>query len=678
MKKVLAFVLGLTVGFGIIAVHEYRRAVSDAGSIEVAAQDVPNLDSRAIVILDGVSRQQAAIGSTKWTRVAFAIGDGTLLLTAAHCIDDFQETSKAPVSTDMVVVSPYYGDVFDFQIVAVDEEADLAILKAPWPTHPALPLASEEELAAAERILIASRPQAGQIGPDLGFESLPVITTNAPSPNTAVQLKGTEQVAKGWSGSALVLPETGEVVGVLTRLRIRRRFRLLFGPPRRQDALGCGIASVHALLKERGLESVAAGQPGPLESIPDAQRGFLLAMDYFEALVEHDAGRLIETAQALAQLRPDSVQVHLLAALAATVRADDPRLPRDESLNMVRESYERALQANPNHAHAHAVYGNFLMQQGDREAALSHSEAALQIDPNDRLALLNRMALLPSDQTRETAERLIAIDPNDPYYWFYYSTSLIHLHEHEEALAAAQKAVDLDPNGTFYGGLALALQALDRLDEAEECFELMTRRCACQSCWYNYAAFLTQHRPEKLDTALKALDAAQAKANMGRVSQKDMDDLRVTLLEKISPERTETFLRKRLDADPNDARAWWNLASILRTQERYEAAAEAAGKAVELDPSADYRARLANCLAKTGDLDGAQRVYDEMFERHPERALYWYWYAQFLLDYYPDRTEEAQTALKNAEDTTDADWSVPPEDLDGLKARLETDVALAR
>ena len=40
------------------------------------------------------------------------------------------------------VISPYYGDVFDFKIAAIDKQADIAILKAPWPRHPALKLAS--------------------------------------------------------------------------------------------------------------------------------------------------------------------------------------------------------------------------------------------------------------------------------------------------------------------------------------------------------------------------------------------------------------------------------------------------------------------------------------------------------------------------------------------------------
>lgn len=208
-KNLLGFLLGIVVGTGLIALLEFRGEPTDV-SRQVAVESIPKVDPRAIVVLEYLDRRQGIIGTTKWTRVAFAIGDGTLLLTAAHCIDDFQQSSRQPVSTDMVVISPYYGDVYGFEIVAVDKEADLAILRAPWPAHPALALASEEALAAAKAILIVSRPQTHQrIGRDICTELLPVLKSDGPELDRAVQLQGTQQVAKGWSGSALLLPDTG-------------------------------------------------------------------------------------------------------------------------------------------------------------------------------------------------------------------------------------------------------------------------------------------------------------------------------------------------------------------------------------------------------------------------------------------------------------------------------------
>jgi pentatricopeptide repeat protein len=202
----------------------------------------------------------------------------------------------------------------------------------------------------------------------------------------------------------------------------------------------------------------------------------------------------------------------------------------------------------------------------------------------------------------------------------------------------------------------------------------MTERCKCQRCWYKYAAFLVGQRPEKMDEARHALEVAESKARSGKVSRKEMNMLRLRLLQETAPPEAEALARELLDVAPEEAAYWWHLAAILRTQERHAEAAEAAGRAVELDPNAPYRARLANCLAKAGDLDAAQQVYDEMLSRHPERLRYWYWYAEFLADYHPDRIDEAHTALEKATNLPDGDrnWSVPAADLAELEARLDT------
>ena len=87
----------------------------------------------------------------------------------------------------------------------------------------------------------------------------------------------------------------------------------------------------------------------------------------------------------------------------------------------------------------------------------------------------------------EIIERLLAIEPNNPLVWFHYSGALSGIDENEKALQAAQKAVDIDPNGLYYGVLADALAKLRRYDEAEPNYKLMTEKCGCQSCWFKYA-----------------------------------------------------------------------------------------------------------------------------------------------------------------------------------------------
>jgi tetratricopeptide (TPR) repeat protein len=632
---------------------------------------IPGADPRAIVVLEYLDHRQGLAATAKWPRVAFAIGDGTLLLTAAHCVDDFQKSSAQVVSTDIVAISPYYGDIFDFEIVAVDKQADVAILRAPWPSHPALTLATEEELLAARSILLAGRPQAGQISKDLQTELLPISDVNEAAPSQAIRLRGTRLVARGWSGSAMLIPESGKVAGVLGRLNERPARRVLFFRFSRSDAMGCSVRPIYSLLRRHGLATAALGHPGRLDAIPDSERAFSCALDYFQALFSNDSRKMTASASELTRLRPRSVQAHLLAGMVAVVRKDSSVALSEEQFSRAESSYKAALAIDPDHAHAHAIYGNFLIMRSRNAEALVQSEAALAIDPNNRLALFNRLILLPLDQRENAAERLVAMDPNDPFCWYYYGATLLRLGQMENALRAARKAVDLDPNGLFYGGLGDVLAALGRADEAEPCYKRMTERCGCEQCWYRYALFLGEHREERLDEAWQALKTAESKGRSGKVSPKNMNLLRLQLLEKSSPPEAEALAHRLLEAEPSDAHYWWHLAGILRAQEKYPQAVEAADKAVRLRPNGSFQPRLANCLAKAGRLQEAQGTYDEMLRLHPDRPKYWCWYAEFLLDYFADRVEEARLALQKAEAATDRRWSASADEIHRLQERLD-------
>lgn len=526
------------------------------GCDDKSLQDSLGSDSRAIVVLGYLDHRQGLVATAKWPRVAFAIGDGTLLLTAAHCVVDFKGSSRQAVSTDIVVVSPYYGDVYDFDIVAIDKQADVAILRASWRSHPAFLLATEQELAAAKSLLIAGRPQSDCISADIRTELLPVSGVDESAPSRAISLKGTRLVVPGWSGSAMLVPGTNRVAGVLTQLGRRSVERGWFSRSSRSTAMGCSIRPILSLLREHGLETAALGRPADVEAIPDAEHAFSLVMSYFQGLWEKDPGKCKTAALELTRLRPDSVQAHLLAAAVALVAEGDARGPTREQFDLAESSYQRALEIDPNHAHAHASYGSLLLARGRSAEALAQCDAALAVDPNDRLALFNRLTLIPPAQYRAAAERLVAVDPNNPLYWFHYGDALLRLGEMDAALQAAQRAVDLDPNGLFYGGLANVLAGLGCLDEAELCFKRMAERCGCDSCWYRYAGFLAEHREGKYAEAMKALKTAESKNPSGRIRPRDIDMLRMQLLEKTSPPQAEALGRQLLQADPNDARCW--------------------------------------------------------------------------------------------------------------------------
>jgi pentatricopeptide repeat protein len=165
---------------------------------------------------------------------------------------------------------------------------------------------------------------------------------------------------------------------------------------------------------------------------------------------------------------------------------------------------------------------------------------------------------------------------------------------------------------------------------------------------------------------------------MLRISKEDMANLRMNLtsakftpLQKKSPKKAESLARRLIKKTPDNGYNYWALASVLREQERFNEAVTAAEQAVKLCPDCSFQPRLANCLAKAGDLEKAEHTYDQMLEKHPERPRYWYWYAEFLVDYFPDRIEEARDALDEAKGAPDKRWPIKDEELKELLEKIE-------
>jgi len=503
-------------------------------------ENIPDLDPNAIVLLAYLGSFQRG-GTIEWPKTAFAIGDGTLILTAAHCVESFDDPRKQAVSPEILVFSPYYGDIFDFQVAALDKDADLAILKARWTSHPAFSLASLEQLEAEEKIIIASRPCRPSISGknkitfrlsrQLNAEKLPVGTSNRSGPDEAIVLKGTRLVSKGWSGSALLLPGNGKVVGVLNKLRTIKSAKK--GSVVRKDALGCDTRSIESLLKKHSCLSKAKSSTTRLPPIEDADKAFDIAVEYLQAYLNSDLTAAVNSAEKLVTLRPDSAHARLFLASSAFQKYA-VETSTDELLELAEENFEQARDLKPDSANIHTCYGNFLKERKKYQQALQETEAALEIEPDNQLALANRINIfMVTDPNRaeDLARKLVQRDPNNPHWLYWYYQALAKLGQYEKGLQAAQKAVKLNPGGLYNGALAEALEKRKRIDEAEPHYKIMTEKCGCQKCWYDYANFLLHHRPEKLEEAEKAIDAAEEK-KARRIPQEKIKYLRLRLLEK--------------------------------------------------------------------------------------------------------------------------------------------------
>jgi len=146
---------------------------------------------------------------------------------------------------------------------------------------------------------------------------------------------------------------------------------------------------------------------------------------------------------------------------------------------------------------------------------------------------------------------------------------------------------------------------------------------------------------------------------------------RLKILADLRPEEAEELGRRLTVEAPDNAPYWFHYAGVLRKLGRNDEAVRAAQASVRLAPKEQfwYRGRLADTLARCGRLVEAEACYRELLEQRPESAVFWLWYAQFLLERAPERDADLRNALEKCESLNHPPV-VPQALLDDVRARM--------
>lgn len=631
---------------------------------------------KPLVLLNSLEQGIDNSFSFKTRRVGFVVGDGSLIVTAEHCIDDFRTMPAPSSSRSLFAISPYYGDIFPVEIVAYDDVADVAVLKATWPSHPAFALAEPGDLQPGDSSLIPSIPPIRDteqhINTHFLLEQLTVERIDHKALDKAILFTRDGLIQRGWSGSPILLQDSQSVTGVMCQLRQHTVSRAVFFKKKILKAAGCHVQSLLKLLRAHDLDQAALGvPPTDLPDIPDGVTVFGHVQDTFSALFADDVSEAMTHIQQAIDARPNSAYLHFLLGHVASAQKDETEQEGKRLLQLKEDSMARALALAPEDPHILAVYANHLNKGSKRELAQEYSLASLDHDPNNSLALYVQLLLKHENDPQQAAiygQRLTDAEPNNTMAWFYTSKALLSRNQPEEALHAAQQAVVTDPNGLIRGALAEAFVVLDRLEEAQTAYEYMAHKCQCENCWFQYARFLIHHLPAQADAAQQALDTARSCAKKRGIPPRALDQLQIQIQKRTDPNQAQAQLESWLEQDPNDGDTWWRLADILRVKGQYEEAAHAAQKAVTLDPNNIYTPRLADCLAKAGQAESARAVYDSMVQAHPERPRYWYYYAKYLQE--TNRPRLARAAFDRIGSGSDRKWRVSQKDRDELLEKI--------
>lgn len=140
------------------------------------------------------------------------------------------------------------------------------------------------------------------------------------------------------------------------------------------------------------------------------------------------------------------------------------------------ELYDMALSLNAEYAEAWVHRGSALERQGKLEAARKSLERALELAPDDHLALSTLSAVLRragnAGGALALATRATGLAPGSEVAWLNRANALADLKRTDEALEAFGRALELAPGyGKAWYNKGVVLMLLGRRDEAADCFD---------------------------------------------------------------------------------------------------------------------------------------------------------------------------------------------------------------
>lgn len=248
--------------------------------------------------------------------------------------------------------------------------------------------------------------------------------------------------------------------------------------------------------------------------------------------------------------------------------------------------WQRALDIEPAYPHAHLCIAEALWNKSELELARQHYLDALRQAPGDTATLLDLADLLAemgrTEESGEKIRRAIEIRPDNPAAFYSLGRWHMHFGRDKEAETALRRTVDLDPT---YPGAHLLLARIF-------------------------------HRGKNLADARKHL---RAELLLRPESPHILMDLANDLTDLGETRPALACFKRLVQIDPENARAWQNLAVVQFMRERYDEGLLSSQECLRHDPqNVEAIHNLALALGKMGDFDQALRYLRPALAKAPK------------------------------------------------------------
>jgi len=376
----------------------------------------------------------------------FFVGDGSLIVTAGYVVFPRRFAGFHQGDVFVTVLSPHRGDVAEAQVVAQDRALDVVLLRVQWRGHPALRIAEESELVAADRLQLNAftNEQSAVVA---GTPALPP-PSRPPSPPqdqrvmldinaVMVRQNVTRSIltmaappGPGWAGAPMVLPGTDSVGGCYVRAHA-------------DGSAGVGVAcgAIRRMIENANASEALNRSDEKFAKSAHADEATLAYLGGVSASAAGDAQAALDGFRGYLKIRPSSAIGYRDAAgqFRALKRMQDAQV-----------YYEKALELDPSLLSARVLYGQLLHERILPRAAEEHLSYAWHHGGNGGTVAIVPLCNVLREQGRD-AECVLLLDQalqrcsSDAHLWSYLGQTKRTLDDSAGAAEAFARAADLMP-----------------------------------------------------------------------------------------------------------------------------------------------------------------------------------------------------------------------------------------